>query len=155
MSIYTVLRMCDFGREQDSGDYDAMDEEGEGEEVEEEEGEEDAYSTSRSHHHPNPERQRRQRRRAQVFRVGKLNLVDLAGSERLRATDAKGQRLEESKKINQSLSALGNVISALTGSAKQTHIPYRDSKLTRLLEDSIGGNCMTTMMATISPAQVY
>jgi kinesin family protein 3/17 len=85
--------------------------------------------------------------------VGKLNLVDLAGSERVRVTGATGKRLEECKKINQSLSALGNVISALTEpKLSRTHIPYRDSKLTRILEDSLGGNCRTTMMAMISPA---
>ena len=86
------------------------------------------------------------------IRVGKLNIVDLAGSERVRVTGATGKRLEESKKINQSLSALGNVISALTDIKARSHIPYRDSKLTRLLEDSLGGNCKTTMVATISPA---
>jgi hypothetical protein len=86
------------------------------------------------------------------IKVGKLNLVDLAGCERVRVTGATGQRLEESKKINQSLSALGNVISALTDSKPRQHIPFRDSKLTRLLEDSLGGNCKTTMMAMISPA---
>ncbi|CAK60607.1 unnamed protein product (macronuclear) [Paramecium tetraurelia] len=86
-------------------------------------------------------------------RVGKLNLVDLAGSERVRVTGATGIRLEESKKINQSLSALGNVISALTELKQpKSHIPYRDSKITRLLEDSLGGNCKTTFMAMISPA---
>ena len=89
----------------------------------------------------------------QSFRVGKLNLVDLAGSERVRLTGATGVRLEESKKINQSLSALGNVIKALTETKGQrSHVPYRDSKLTRVLEDSLGGNCKTTMMAMISPA---
>eukprot|EP00499_Haloplacidia_sp_CaronLabIsolate_P015076 CAMPEP_0196775410 /NCGR_PEP_ID=MMETSP1104-20130614/4010_1 /TAXON_ID=33652 /ORGANISM="Cafeteria sp., Strain Caron Lab Isolate" /LENGTH=612 /DNA_ID=CAMNT_0042145575 /DNA_START=68 /DNA_END=1902 /DNA_ORIENTATION=- len=88
----------------------------------------------------------------QSFRVGKLNLVDLAGSERVRLTGATGQRLEESKKINQSLSALGNVIAALTNPRGRQHIPYRDSKLTRILEDSLGGNCKTTMMAMVSPA---
>ncbi|GMF42457.1 unnamed protein product [Phytophthora fragariaefolia] len=88
----------------------------------------------------------------QSFKVGKLNLVDLAGSERVRLSGATGQRLEESKKINQSLSALGNVISALTDARGRQHIPYRDSKLTRILEDSLGGNCKTTMMAMISPA---
>lgn len=88
----------------------------------------------------------------QAFKVGKLNLVDLAGSERVRLTGATGRRLEESKKINQSLSALGNVIAALTDSKGRQHIPYRDSKLTRILEDSLGGNCKTTMMAMISPA---
>ena len=84
--------------------------------------------------------------------MGKLNLVDLAGSERVRVTQATGQRLEESKKINQSLSALGNVIAALTDAKSRPHIPYRDSKLTRILEDSLGGNCKTTMMAMISPS---
>jgi len=88
------------------------------------------------------------------FRVGKLNLVDLAGSERVSMTGASGQRLEESKRINQSLSALGNVIAALTSEkGRRAHVPYRDSKLTRILEDSLGGNCKTTMMATISPAR--
>ena len=87
------------------------------------------------------------------IRIGKLNLVDLAGSERVRVTGATGKRLEECKKINQSLSALGNVIAALTDPRQtRNHIPYRDSKLTRLLEDSLGGNCKTTMMAMISPA---
>ena len=62
----------------------------------------------------------------QSFKVGKLNLVDLAGSERVRLTGATGQRLEESKKINQSLSALGNVIAALTDPRGRQHIPYRD-----------------------------
>ena len=88
----------------------------------------------------------------QSFKVGKLNLVDLAGSERVRLTGATGQRLEESKKINRSLSALGNVIAALTDPRGRQHVPYRDSKLTRILEDSLGGNCKTTMMAMISPA---
>ena len=84
--------------------------------------------------------------------VGKLNLVDLAGSERVNVTGAAGKRLEECKKINQSLSALGKVISCLTGpQGPQKHIPYRDSKLTRILEDSLGGNCKTTMIATVSP----
>lgn len=82
---------------------------------------------------------------------GKLNLVDLAGSERLKVTGATGQRLEECKKINQSLSCLGNTISALVDNKPGSYIPYRDSKLTRLLEDSLGGNCKTTMMGMISP----
>eukprot|EP01017_Pseudomicrothorax_dubius_P028930 TRINITY_DN347_c0_g1_i4.p1 TRINITY_DN347_c0_g1~~TRINITY_DN347_c0_g1_i4.p1 ORF type:complete len:838 (-),score=267.99 TRINITY_DN347_c0_g1_i4:252-2765(-) len=87
------------------------------------------------------------------IKVGKLNLVDLAGSERVRVTGATGKRLEECKKINQSLSCLGNVIAALTDPrAAKSHIPYRDSKITRLLEDSLGGNCFTTMMAMVSPA---
>ena len=85
------------------------------------------------------------------IKVGKLNLVDLAGSERVRVTGATGNRLEESKSINKSLSCLGNVIAALTDKKFRTHMPYRDSKLTRILEDSLGGNCKTTMMAMISP----
>ena len=91
---------------------------------------------------------------ARTTKVSKLNLVDLAGSERIRITGAKGVRLEECKKINQSLSALGHVIAALTDLSKKSrsHIPYRDSKLTRILEDSLGGNCRTTFMAMISPA---
>lgn len=89
------------------------------------------------------------------IKVGKLNLVDLAGSERIRNTGSTGKQLEESKKINKSLSALGNVIYALTDPKNRGHIPYRDSKLTRLLEDSLGGNCKTTMMAMISPSAEF
>jgi hypothetical protein len=85
------------------------------------------------------------------IRVGKLNLVDLAGSERQSKTGATGDRLKEATKINLSLSALGNVISALVD-GKSSHIPYRDSKLTRLLQDSLGGNSKTLMIATVSPA---
>ena len=85
------------------------------------------------------------------IRVGKLNMVDLAGSERQSKTGATGQRLKEATKINLSLSALGNVIKALVD-GKSTHIPYRDSKLTRLLEDSLGGNTKTVMIANCGPA---
>ena len=76
------------------------------------------------------------------IRMGKLNLVDLAGSERQSKTQATGDRLKEATKINLSLSALGNCISALVD-GKSQHIPYRDSKLTRLLQDSLGGNTKT------------
>ncbi|OQR71586.1 osmotic avoidance abnormal protein 3-like [Tropilaelaps mercedesae] len=85
------------------------------------------------------------------IRKGKLNLVDLAGSERQCKTGASGDRLKEATKINLSLSALGNVISALVD-GKAKHIPYRDSKLTRLLQDSLGGNTKTLMVACLSPA---
>ncbi|XP_065844542.1 kinesin-II 95 kDa subunit-like isoform X1 [Oscarella lobularis] len=85
------------------------------------------------------------------IRVGKLNLVDLAGSERQSKTGSEGERFKEATKINLSLSALGNVIHALVD-GKSSHIPYRDSKLTRLLEDSLGGNAKTVMVATIGPA---
>jgi hypothetical protein len=76
------------------------------------------------------------------YRAGKLNLVDLAGSERQKKTGAEGDRLAEAKAINLSLSALGNVIKALV-SGKAKHVPFRDSKLTRLLQDSLGGNTKT------------
>ena len=85
------------------------------------------------------------------YKIGKLNLVDLAGSERQSKTGATGDRLKEATKINLSLSALGNVISALVD-GKSKHIPYRDSKLTRLLQDSLGGNTKTLMIAALSPA---
>ncbi|XP_043191965.1 kinesin-like protein KIF3A [Amphibalanus amphitrite] len=84
-------------------------------------------------------------------RVGKLHLVDLAGSERQTKTGATGQRLKEATKINLSLSTLGNVISALID-GKSTHVPYRNSKLTRLLQDSLGGNSKTVMVANAGPA---
>eukprot|EP00040_Diaphanoeca_grandis_P018619 m.97925 g.97925 ORF g.97925 m.97925 type:complete len:721 (+) comp27023_c0_seq1:270-2432(+) len=86
------------------------------------------------------------------FRSGKLNLVDLAGSERQGKTGAEGQRLKEATKINLSLTALGNVIAALVSGGKGKHIPYRDSSLTRLLQDSLGGNSRTVMIAAFGPA---
>ncbi|KAH8400923.1 hypothetical protein KR009_001830 [Drosophila setifemur] len=82
---------------------------------------------------------------------GKLYLVDLAGSEKVSKTGAEGTVLDEAKNINKSLSALGNVISALADGNK-THIPYRDSKLTRILQESLGGNARTTIVICCSPA---
>ncbi|KAI8594011.1 P-loop containing nucleoside triphosphate hydrolase protein [Geranomyces variabilis] len=84
-------------------------------------------------------------------KVGKLSLVDLAGSEKVGKTGASGQTLEEAKKINKSLSALGMVINALTD-GKSSHIPYRDSKLTRILQESLGGNSRTTLIINCSPS---
>uniref|UniRef100_A0A673B6H4 Chromosome-associated kinesin KIF4-like n=1 Tax=Sphaeramia orbicularis TaxID=375764 RepID=A0A673B6H4_9TELE len=85
--------------------------------------------------------------------VSKLHLVDLAGSERQKKTKAEGDRLKEGININRGLLALGNVISALGDeSKKNTFVPYRDSKLTRLLQDSLGGNSHTLMIACVSPA---
>ena len=87
--------------------------------------------------------------------VSKLNFVDLAGSERLKRTGAEGDRAKESISINSGLLALGNVISALSDPNKRNmHIPYRDSKLTRLLQDSLGGNSKTVMIACVSPADI-
>uniref|UniRef100_A0A667YHK8 Kinesin-like protein n=1 Tax=Myripristis murdjan TaxID=586833 RepID=A0A667YHK8_9TELE len=82
---------------------------------------------------------------------GKLYLVDLAGSEKVSKTGAEGAVLDEAKNINKSLSALGNVISALAEGTK-THVPYRDSKMTRILQDSLGGNCRTTIIICCSPS---
>ncbi|UJR09601.1 hypothetical protein I4U23_013836 [Adineta vaga] len=84
------------------------------------------------------------------IRVGKLNLVDLAGSERQAKTGSTGDRFKEATNINLSLSVLGNVISALVDG--NSHVPYRDSKLTRLLQNSLGGNSKTIMIATLGPA---
>uniref|UniRef100_H3G6Z3 Kinesin-like protein n=1 Tax=Phytophthora ramorum TaxID=164328 RepID=H3G6Z3_PHYRM len=88
-----------------------------------------------------------------IIRRAKLNLVDLAGSEKWDTDVAMGSdRSKELTSINQSLSALGNVISALVN-PRRTHVPYRDSKLTRLLQDSLGGNTRTVVIATISPSE--
>lgn len=91
-------------------------------------------------------------------RVAKISLVDLAGSERAQSTGATGARLKEGAEINRSLSTLGRVIAALAdlsmGSKKKIQVPYRDSVLTWLLKDSLGGNSMTAMIAAISPADI-
>lgn len=87
-----------------------------------------------------------------VTLTAKFNFVDLAGSERLSRTGAVGDRAREGISINSGLLHLGNVISALGDRSKKvSHIPYRDSKLTRVLQDSLGGNSVTTMIACISP----
>eukprot|EP00644_Phytophthora_capsici_P016390 jgi/Phyca11/117768/e_gw1.34.451.1 len=87
----------------------------------------------------------------------KINLVDLAGSERAASTGAQGDRLREGANINKSLSALGNVINALVEASragKKVFIPYRNSKLTRVLQESLGGNSLCSMLATLSPASI-
>uniref|UniRef100_A0ACD6A7U1 Uncharacterized protein n=1 Tax=Avena sativa TaxID=4498 RepID=A0ACD6A7U1_AVESA len=87
-------------------------------------------------------------------RFSHLNLVDLAGSERQKSSGAEGERLKEASNINKSLSTLGHVITSLiaVSNKKSQHVPYRDSKLTFLLQDSLGGNSKTTIIANISPA---
>lgn len=81
-----------------------------------------------------------------------LNLVDLAGSERVKKTHASGDVFTEGVNINKGLLALGNVIVALSSGGGNAHVPYRDSKITRILKDSLGGNSMTVMIACVSPA---
>ncbi|KAH7649599.1 kinesin heavy chain [Cryptosporidium bovis] len=87
------------------------------------------------------------------IKVGKLFLVDLAGSEKISKTGAEGLTLDEAKTINKSLSCLGNVINALTDNTKN-YVPYRDSKLTRILQNSLGGNSLTSLIVTCSPSVV-
>lgn len=87
-------------------------------------------------------------------KIGLLSLIDLAGSERAASTGNRGLRMVEGANINKSLLALGNCINMLyenSKSKKRGHIPFRDSKLTRLLKDSLGGNCRTVMIANVSP----
>ncbi|NXV46352.1 KI18A protein, partial [Uria aalge] len=92
----------------------------------------------------------------QNVRIAKMSLIDLAGSERASVTNAKGARFREGTNINRSLLALGNVINALANpKSKKQHIPYRNSKLTRLLKDSLGGNCRTIMIAAVSPSSMF
>ncbi|XP_054833025.1 kinesin-like protein KIF19 isoform X3 [Eublepharis macularius] len=88
----------------------------------------------------------------QEVRVGRLFMIDLAGSERASQTQNRGQRMKEGAHINRSLLALGNCINALSDRAGVKYVNYRDSKLTRLLKDSLGGNSRTVMIAHISPA---
>lgn len=89
-------------------------------------------------------------RKTGVRSSGKLHLIDLAGSERLKSTGATGDRLEEAKNINRSLSALGDVIAALASGSG--HVPYRNSKLTFLLQDSLSANAKVVMFVNINPA---
>lgn len=87
--------------------------------------------------------------KSESTKTGKLFLVDLAGSEKIKKTQATGTTLEEAKNINKSLLNLGIVINTLS-EGKNSYVPYRDSKLTRILQDSLGGNSLTTLIATCS-----
>lgn len=91
-------------------------------------------------------------KKSSVRRMVKLSMIDLAGSERAQSTKCVGLRFKEGANINKSLLALGNCITALADGRK--HIPYRDSNLTRILKDSLGGNCRTLMIANISPSSL-
>lgn len=94
---------------------------------------------------------------ADDYLCAKLHLVDLAGSERVKRTGSDGLRFKEGVHINKGLLALGNVISALGDETKRkegVHVPYRDSKLTRLLQGSLGGNSRTVMISCVSPADI-
>ncbi|XP_051856056.1 kinesin-like protein KIF19 [Antechinus flavipes] len=94
---------------------------------------------------------------SEEVRVGKLFMVDLAGSERASQTQNRGKRMKEGAHINRSLLALGNCINALSekGGSRSQYVNFRDSKLTRLLKDALGGNSRTVMIAHISPASIY
>lgn len=94
-----------------------------------------------------------QDRKDEAVQLSVLNLVDLAGSERADATGATGSRLKEGSHINKSLLTLSMVINKLSEDPDQ-HINYRDSKLTRILSPSLGGNALTTIICTITPATV-
>ncbi|KAJ8023469.1 Kinesin-like protein KIF18A [Holothuria leucospilota] len=87
-------------------------------------------------------------------RLAKMSLIDLAGSERATVTTNRGARFREGANINKSLLALGNCINALAEAKSKGHVPYRNSKLTRLLKDSLGGNCKTVMIAAVSPSNL-
>ena len=91
-------------------------------------------------------------------KYGKISFVDLAGSERLKESKSQGEMVKETGSINKSLFTLGKVISCLADkklAANTKHIPYRDSKLTMLLQDSLGGSSKALMIACVSPSQVY
>jgi hypothetical protein len=90
-----------------------------------------------------------------VTTESKLHFVDLAGSERLKNTGASGERAKEGISINSGLASLGKVISQLSSRHPGSHVSYRDSKLTRLLQDSLGGNAITYMIACVTPAEFH
>lgn len=108
-------------------------------------------TSSRSHTIFSIQLYRKDTNDASIYRVSKMNLVDLAGSENISRS---GSIVKEAGGINQSLLTLGRVINALNDSKLSQHIPYRESKLTHILQDSLGGGTKTTLIATVSPAQI-
>jgi len=90
-----------------------------------------------------------------ITKTSTFHIVDLAGSERTKLTQAQGERLKEAGMINKSLSTLGKVIKCLASRKGSDHVPYRDSKLTFLLKNSLGGNSKTLMIANVSPSSAH
>ncbi|KAF9253566.1 hypothetical protein DTO012A7_4268 [Penicillium roqueforti] len=118
--------------------------------------------SSPTHATPSPIKEKRMSMPVDTFNAGetvtvdsKLHFVDLAGSERLKNTGASGERAKEGISINAGLAALGKVISQLSSRQQGSHVSYRDSKLTRLLQDSLGGNAFTYMIACVTPAEFH
>ncbi|KGO45247.1 hypothetical protein PEXP_060360 [Penicillium expansum] len=118
--------------------------------------------SSPNHGTPGPTKEKRMSMPVDTFHTGetitvdsKLHFVDLAGSERLKNTGASGERAKEGISINAGLAALGKVISQLSSRQQGSHVSYRDSKLTRLLQDSLGGNAYTYMIACVTPAEFH
>ncbi|KAJ5424102.1 hypothetical protein N7491_009318 [Penicillium cf. griseofulvum] len=118
--------------------------------------------SSPTHTTPSPIKEKRMSMPVDTFHAGesvtvdsKLHFVDLAGSERLKNTGASGERAKEGISINAGLAALGKVISQLSSRQQGSHVSYRDSKLTRLLQDSLGGNAFTYMIACVTPAEFH
>ncbi|KAJ5607291.1 hypothetical protein N7537_003910 [Penicillium hordei] len=118
--------------------------------------------SSPNHAAPSPIKEKRMSMPVDTFHAGesitvdsKLHFVDLAGSERLKNTGASGERAKEGISINAGLAALGKVISQLSSRQQGSHVSYRDSKLTRLLQDSLGGNAYTYMIACVTPAEFH
>ena len=112
------------------------------------------YTSSRSHCITIVEVKRFDVNRPGTCNVGKLYLVDLAGSEKVGKARLGGARLEETKKINKSLTMLGIVINQLSSQGAKVHVPYRDSKLTRILQESLGGNSQTALILCCSPSSL-
>jgi len=114
-------------------------------------------TSSRSHAvlQVNIKQRNKARKHQQEIRLGKLYMIDLAGSERAAQTQNTGKRMVEGAHINRSLLALGNCINALSEKGSTKYVNYRDSKLTRILKDSLGGNSKTVMIAHVSPASIH